>query len=236
MPKLSDATGLRIGAATVQKLYRGTTLLWTTPTVPAAPSSWAQTSEVAALTDEWTTIDDAAGQWTLTSVAAGVHSGTKGLALVGASSASPAALTKTGLNFAGTSWSYIFYMKVVTLNITAFELPFVDVSDATGVILRFKIKSNRQISMERLKPGFAVIAAAGTGTVVTANTWYKIEMRATGIGSTSGTATLLWNDTVLGTATGIDMTTGFKPDRVTVGFSSAFTGTVYIDDGLVTAS
>lgn len=201
------------------------------------PTSWAHTNEVAALTDEWSTVSDPDGQFALTTTAAGVRTGSKGLALTfKGTAASASQLTRTGLGFAGTSWRYDLYWKVAgSLTFGSYDLLLLQGYNGATLLWDMKMTQDRTFYLQRYQPTYAA-GSYGVGSFAV-NTWTKVSIRHTAGGTSAGTLALLVNDTAATNMTGLDYTGSWRPDRIVLGPAAVTaTGTMYFDDGLVAGS
>lgn len=212
-------------------------------TAPPAGDGFAHTSEAAAFTDEWSSVTDTATQLALTTTAAAVHQGAKGIALTANGGTTPAYLTRTGITTTGTSWQYDFWIKATTGFATTPDsfstVRMLEVRDATGVIGVMFLDGGRRLTFERYYPGYAQMGVR-VGTL-TADTWAKISVSLTGGGTSAGSLAFKLNDTQVSTAaTGLDFTTRWRPNEIRLGLISTnaatVSGAVYLDDGLVTAA
>lgn len=203
----------------------------------AAPTSWAQTNEVATLTDEWSSVSDPDGQFALTTTAAGVRTGSKGLALTfKGAAASPSLLTKTGLGFTGTSWRYDLYWKVAgALTFSSYDLTLLEGYAGATLAWRIKMTQDRSFYFERNLPAYAA-GTYGVGAFAV-NTWTKVSVRQTGGGTAAGAIDLLVNDVSVQNWSALDYTGTWRPDKIQLGpVAVTATGTMYFDDGLVVGS
>lgn len=202
-----------------------------------APTSWTQTNEVAALTDEWSSVDDTSGRFALTTTAAAVRTGTKGLQLGFTATSAAAKLTRTSLAFDGTTWRHDLYWRIPgALTISSYDTPILEGLNGGTLLWRLKITQDRGFILERYVPAYAQVGAYGIGTL-TLNTWAKVSVQLTGGGSAAGGIAFLVNDAVVTSATGLNFTGTWKPDRLVLG-TGALTGSgsIYFDDGLVAGS
>ncbi len=111
---------------------------------------------------------------------------------------------------AGSTLFKIFYATdwLIGLNIEG-------VTEDTSVTVRFT----------RNKPGYASIG----DEVLNVNTWYKIKLVATGIGTVAGVAQLWIGDNKEKEETGIDWSAGYSIDRVQMGNFAKFGGQTKIE-------
>lgn len=208
----------------------------TTPT-----TAFTHTSEGASLTTEWTSETDTANQLSLSTAAAAIHQGAKGIAIVN-TAATPAFVTKSGLTTTGTTWRYDFWVKAATgwgVGDTFNDMILCQLADGTGNLLNIWLDGARRITAEVEFPAFTRFA--DRVSPLTVDTWTKMSLRFTGGGTASGAIEVLKSDAVIATAATRSFTGRWRPTTIKLGAveykGTAVTpaGTLYLDDGVVTS-
>lgn len=205
--------------------------------------SWSHNTEVAALTDEWSTVTDTAGQLTIsTATATAVHQGAKGMRFAATGVTTPAYVTKVGLNLPGTGWTSEEWFRIGSnwaLSETYRDLQFLKIGNDQGDHIRIILNGAKKLKVDRTINSYLRISDAVVD--VSPLVWHKITTKFTGGGTTDGGIEVLLDDVQVVAVTGQNFTgSGWKATKIQLGIcdvgGTSHAGFFYFDDGSITGT